>query len=386
MKRIFCALLAALMLSSCGTPDFSSENKLAGYDADMSGAIRADGGYYYLSSSPRSDMYIKTYICYYDSETGYSGIVCARPECLHQDESCSAYFPAGAEALSYYNGKLWWYDSGGIYSCDPDLRNRRKVVSTPSVERFESAVFHRGYMYLWGSSKSVENAELGENWSFGRISLKNGEYECLFEDTTAPVTAARGISSVAFSGPRAYIAFDRSNLSYDGSEWQTDYDFDIVDIDLVSGMSEIICTDSEFQPFEIYSEDGEIWVSFNKYVSGSECSAGVAKLTDGGFEEIFSYSVDNALSFYEAPVLSGGAAITYNTDGGISLCVRDLNGDLMFEGKPNAPVEYSDDTFVDSVGCDGEYVYLSTYEVGTNFSEKLAALPLDGSEGFVIKG
>lgn len=396
MKRFAIMLtLSALIFCSCGKQaDFTVEEYLADWDANTSGVVQSEDGYYYIGTAPRDDMYIKTYLCYYDKLSGASGIICGRPECLHQDSDCDAYFPAGAEGLSFYDGKLYWYDNfnGGIYCCDPDLRNRKKVVSVnhndASLEfSNHSSAFHRGYYYIWGRCQGVSDAAVQNIWKFVRISLDTGKIETLFEQA-APENIYDGISDVSFCGTHAYIAVDHADVSNDDKE---SVGFYILDFDLLTKESSTFCSGSDFTLLDIYATvDRDIYAVYREHDNGLKY--GLAKLnSSGGFETVLQLNTDfgsyiiGSVSSDTTLTLSGGVAIAYDTDNGLELSVYDLDGELLLDGAPNVEYSLPKNFWVTSVGSDGENIYMSIHDIDNSFNDATLSVPLDGSEGFVIK-
>ena len=101
-------------------------------------------------------------IIFFDKASGLSMPLCGKPECSHDDATCNAYAGRKCNALSVYDGKLYWvddyYDTMTVRRCGPDGTNRETVVEANMDHSLSSLVmndrrmfFHRGYLYVYGS-------------------------------------------------------------------------------------------------------------------------------------------------------------------------------------------------------------------------------------------
>ena len=63
---------------------------------------------------------------YYEFETGESGFLCGKPDCMHNTQDCNAFF-VSAEGLGAYDGKLYvmWHDE--VYRLNPDGTGRERI-------------------------------------------------------------------------------------------------------------------------------------------------------------------------------------------------------------------------------------------------------------------
>ncbi len=82
-------------------PDTDFDNRLGrGYP----GFAESEDAYYYISS-------LGNYIYYYDKLSGERGVLCGKPECVHDElelnEDCSGLVRAGA-VINYYKGQLYY--------------------------------------------------------------------------------------------------------------------------------------------------------------------------------------------------------------------------------------------------------------------------------------
>lgn len=147
----------------------------------------ADAYYYCFFSS--------SYIYYYDKMTGNSGVLCAKPECVHDEEeqnnSCNGYVDLFAKSLNYWNGKLhyvsfdWANKKPALFTINPDGNGKSAESSldfhgmenTAWPQRYE---YHRGKLYGWNVLEKVVDGEPLEELSILSFDPGSGEMHTLF--------------------------------------------------------------------------------------------------------------------------------------------------------------------------------------------------------------
>ncbi len=173
-KRLFAMILAALLpltLPSCGGDavpgempqefrgdggrDFQKAMHQSAF-GDLNDICQSETGYYFQFDSS---------LYYLEGESGRATILCARPDCAHDDDTCNAR--AGAYALWYSGGQLYFARrdfemSGGaavehgkhIYSLNPDGTGLRQVTDLElghtggTLSSFDTPICHRGMLYF----------------------------------------------------------------------------------------------------------------------------------------------------------------------------------------------------------------------------------------------
>lgn len=69
---------------------------------------------------------------YIDLENGESGILCGRPECTHDSDSCNAYLDSMGDGFTIYHDKIYWMTSSikerKLMRADIDGTNRKEVL------------------------------------------------------------------------------------------------------------------------------------------------------------------------------------------------------------------------------------------------------------------
>ncbi len=140
-------------------------------------------------------------LMFIDKESGVSGPLCGKPDCLHNSQDCNSFLAnERVLGLSYYDGKLYWLgactnvkgiENGyHIFSIEPD-GTKRELVRTIS-KRFDDVpggntevFFHRGYMFLCGESSSeiIKDGYPVNKVQIFAYSLKDPDHDILIEDT-----------------------------------------------------------------------------------------------------------------------------------------------------------------------------------------------------------
>ena len=113
------------------------------------------------------------YYHYYDKTTDESGILCSKPECVHNstgiNRECGAFVDCTIPSISCYNGKLYFVDSYkeegkasklALLRMNTDSTNREFVKYIDIPENCTPVCFgiHRGRMYLYAREQTTINA------------------------------------------------------------------------------------------------------------------------------------------------------------------------------------------------------------------------------------
>ena len=111
---------------------FDTDEFLEGYDcnnildAHSLNSVMFPGGI--MGTRPGLGRVLK----YYDYNADIEGVVCHKPECMHNDDTCDGYLSSLVpNSLSYYNGKLYWIGGTkelyGIWESELSGLNRKLV-------------------------------------------------------------------------------------------------------------------------------------------------------------------------------------------------------------------------------------------------------------------
>lgn len=116
-----------------------------------------------------TDRYIK----YVDKATGISGVLCGKPECSHNDESCNAHMESPAYGLLMEDGRLWFVNYKGryvLYSTALDGNDRREEAELssefmPNASGYLTFILDDGNLYMGCVKSTIENGEEADrNW------------------------------------------------------------------------------------------------------------------------------------------------------------------------------------------------------------------------------
>ena len=114
--RLLSSLLTCIVLGSCNTqessvldPKFDTEEYLPQFD------MQNEFSTWNPLCETEEQIYaifpaLSPFIYYYDKAAQVSGILCGRPECIHQDSSCNAY-TMGTGGICLYEDRLWFIES-----------------------------------------------------------------------------------------------------------------------------------------------------------------------------------------------------------------------------------------------------------------------------------
>lgn len=173
----------------------SGESKYIGYGSTSD----YKNGYFYIK-----DL---SHIMYFDYDTKKEVYLCNKPNCKHDDESCSSYLgEASTDELFYYNNHLYLIESssggvsfsitgdgtvqetssnnsGAIYRMDLDGTNKEKVFVSPSGTSFSMPFVIKGnMMYAFFEKSKVEkdggyNVVKTSDRKMVAINLDTGKHE-----------------------------------------------------------------------------------------------------------------------------------------------------------------------------------------------------------------
>lgn len=171
-------------------PDTDFDNR---FGRTNPGMAETEDAYYFIST-------LGNYIYYYDKLSAERGVLCGKPECMHDSSEtnvdCMGWVHAsGTGHVNYYDGKLYYtgYSNYGdsqihesLYRMDPDGSNRERLFPfTCTNQYFPSGgtALHRGKLYGWGDHPIVDSAEAKRNVNLSCWDLETGESKLIYERT-----------------------------------------------------------------------------------------------------------------------------------------------------------------------------------------------------------
>ena len=351
-------------------PMFDTEEYLPAYDYDnhflplLRNAAVNDSTVYYLKSCGA-----ESYLYYYDRKTQISDVLCGNPDCLHHDKTCKGYVGLCSPGLFLYDGKLYWIsailDPDGnsttdyaLHRCNEDGSSREQVIRIDTEMRYQyqpcEYYLHRGYLYFVGEEGTVdEEGNVSQLITIKAISLKDEN-----EINTIHEKKYRGVCR-----PKLYFSGNRIIYYYGFREGEKIYG-SICSYNIRTGETEEVWggyiedeMGMRLAEQSFWIKDDTIYAVFCHYKSDSSETV-LKKLENGRWEEVYVPSEETLLMLD-----GGGLLVDYKDEGedplnpeGITIYVRDLEGNLLYKGK--LP-EIEDRTGILCLGGSYEEIYIS---------------------------
>lgn len=181
MRRIFCIICILCLLSACTSEPknyladaaFDTDEKLPQFDSQsafcLPGSCLTEGEQAYYGRVMGEDS-----LSYWDKESGAGGILCGKPDCSHDDETCNGYLTAGENGLNVYDQKLYWVEKDiqekgvgtrYLWRMNLDGTDRERLQKMAPLEVTTNVIMqiHRGYVYTAGVVERVIDGKPEEN-------------------------------------------------------------------------------------------------------------------------------------------------------------------------------------------------------------------------------
>ncbi|MBR5713716.1 MAG: hypothetical protein IKX58_02855, partial [Clostridia bacterium] len=187
MKRIIFVLLSLLLLSlaACGAeegakPAGSARDPYEDYNNRFMVRGAPEGPLQWVETE---DYYFIGYK-YYDKKTEECEFYCARPDCMHEDETCDAC----KGVLGIYGGKLYFIaaidkNHSGIFTQNLDGTERKLVRPFTDDEQLQQGkvYFHRGILYCFLNESYIDNGAPKSHLRLMAIDPNKDDSRVLFE-------------------------------------------------------------------------------------------------------------------------------------------------------------------------------------------------------------
>lgn len=163
------------------------------------------------------------YTMYYDKAADDYGVLCAKPECLHNEQEenhdCTGYVGRGkVNSLSLYQGKLYYvayYHADGsptftsLFRINPDASGKEKLLDLSIPEGYapQEWLIHRGRLYMRCVQDRVINAMPIRTVALLSSPITESDIKVLYEYEIND-TGATWSSYLRFIGDRVYLAFN----------------------------------------------------------------------------------------------------------------------------------------------------------------------------------
>lgn len=331
-------------------PDFSYDpetdfDKRFANEAYMASFVEAEDVFYWVPSCG-------SYLRYCAKDGGDWGVLCGKPECLHDEDndcivrrSCSGLIPYFSPAIGYYEGKLYVvYNDDGynenffakVMRMDPDGTNKETVMIIPRLytsdgkeSKQQIFYFHRGLMFTYGTANNVDDGIPYCAICVAYMPLGGEEHTVIYEDTENTNWVY-----LNFAGEFAYIVTS-----------QTDYEevhkTRIMRYSIVTKELETIYfaegADNSLNGRYWVTEEGDFY-TLGQYEEGKGVKE-LLKLEDGELKPV--WRLEGEEEGYNCIGISDGIVIARNyeefsrsgmsTD--IDLLVKRFDGTVLYKGK-----------------------------------------------------
>ena len=315
-------------------------------------------------------MYTLTeFLHYYDKATGDSGVLCPRPECMHDDgptredlKKCSGRIDSPQASLSVFGDRLYWVEhsyeyrdycvfSMGLDGSDKQLVARLNI----STDEYQPQNFwiHRGYVYFFSDTARVIGGMPTNLCSIVRESIETGEKQEIF----SRYSYMTGEWTLRFIGDDVYIqcGYDGADGSvFDKGEPQTPEDKKALQENTVilrwnpyMEEPEVLLEEPSLNQPDPYcffvASDGTVWFVRHRPEDPEidfwdddfrEIGYLCRRDPDGTVTELFSSVIDGEL-YYIWTVFDGGVIMLQDLrtkEGTAVMCITDLEGNIVFSG------------------------------------------------------
>ncbi|MBR6006326.1 MAG: hypothetical protein IK064_01720 [Clostridia bacterium] len=325
----------------------------------MSTVLRTDDAYYYPGL-------IAAYLYYYDKVTGESGVLCPKPECLHDSErhntGCAGNISAfDGQTVSYYKGKIYFDHETGfervMYRMNPDGTGWERLFNIDCEEQYQPQrmAVHRGKIYGSNFTYIVRDAVSYETWNITCWDLETGEFKVIYEEDTG------GRPKMEFFGD--YVYFYNTYYNYAKNEDGTlitdkegvpqivDKTFKIFRYDTKTEQVEKILDVNRGSEIEGNAYNIRVAAEDRIYVAASGDGEKIYMLSEGELKEVFTVERKYQIRLLEDRVwayyfFSKGGNESKNNMIMHSL-IMDYNGNVIFEGDTDSFLDFNIEGFTE---------------------------------------
>lgn len=190
-------------------PETDCDNRFISLETDL---IELDNMYVWRGDS--------NYLIYFDKETGDSGVLCPKPECVHNEvqnnRECLGYSGDRRKSLSYYQGKIYFagydHEAGSQYHTaffrmNRDCSEKEKLFDFDPPQEYNPLEYrvHRGRIYMRCAGNRVVNGETFESLAILSTPLNEWDYRVEYEDTVPDTNPFSNY--MRFIGDDVYFAY-----------------------------------------------------------------------------------------------------------------------------------------------------------------------------------
>ena len=349
-------------------PETDYDNRFA--ELIIASMAETEDAYYLMSWGTQ-------FLHYYDKHTGDSGVLCPRPECMHDDgptradlNQCTGKIDSPQASLSVFGDRLYWVDNSyeyrdfcvfsmGLDGSDKKLEAKLEI----STEEYQPQNFwiHRGYVYFFSDTQKVIDGSPTNLCEIVRESIETCEKQVIFSRYSYMTSEW----TLRFIGDDVYIqcGFDGADGSiFEHGEPQTVEDMKVLEENTVILRWNPYMTEPEVlieepslnQPEcdNFYVEpDGTVWFVRHRPEDPEvnfweedyrEIGYLCRRDPDGTVTELFDSVIDGEL-YYMRNIYDGGMIMIQDLrakEGTAVMCITDLEGNVIWKGDlPTAFIE-----------------------------------------------
>ena len=319
-----------------------------------------------------------SFIRYYDKVSDITGVLCARPECMHTTSNCNAYANV-SRGLMWYDNKLYWAQNSKdntnieLLCMNPDGTNRQLVQSLAiNPNSYNCMVrLHRGYIYVGTIENTSKNGQAVSIFSLYREELGSPTQE---PPLICQLTFNNSSIDYHYQILNNHLYLALSHSIFEDSTVQTHvtlYSYDITN-DAFQELGETVYSDWMLSDFYVHNNTPYITVYQNNNVLRVErFSFDITR-----FETAFQLEVDHAIY----PSLGDGVVVGYAIVDNLPwYIITDYSGQILRQGE--LPVfEKSSDFLTLSIMGANETRILMTLQDLRSGKSSLLLIPTDPTE------
>ncbi|MBO4563678.1 MAG: hypothetical protein J5772_08735 [Clostridia bacterium] len=410
MKKLACFVLAVLMLLSlaaCGGKDKPAEPTAAPMDTGQSEDTAEPTldpalavfdpetdfdnrfGMNYDRLAETADAYYfsaneSSYLYYYDKASGERGVLCPRPECMHDegrgDANCSGLLHKTCATFNMWDGRLHYYgpESGqfsALYSMALDGSGRTKDVEIEETGALAGITpqrldYHRGKLYGYDLKSIVKDGEPYWGMYIFSIDAETGEFREIVtvlskDDLTQPYLYYR--TNSVYISYEEYVYNEQENSIEDFFWHVLRWDIYTEQLEEVAAVDgETLDDPAHAIERRIYiDDDGRIWSAPMR--NNLEGPHRVSVIENGVFSDAFRFETTGACFLIE------NAAVTiFMSEHRWE--VRRLDGTLIYMGE-------LDTSFLDDLIEGRTYKSDAIWSIMGNADEIFISLGLESTDG-----
>lgn len=340
-KLVALFLLAALLLSACAAPAPAAPTAPTDTEqASMPGRDAQNGfgmpgfSFQKIGSNYCGSNALGSYLYYYDTATGTSGPLCAKPDCTHDTKDCFAYTGQGA-SMSYYDGRLYWVGQSNdsstsdyaLWCSNTDASDRQqiKVISMQNVilaYQPQQYFIHRGNLFFLGQNYTVTSGKATTRYTLGYAPLDDStDFTILFDEASADTI----FLTVRFHGDSVYLCVNQAVFEESLNHMLTT-SLTITKYDIPTGTATEIFAETDLA--DLYDE---FWVTEQGtiYLPGTRGDQGyIWEIKDGEKTEVLTFD-----GTYNTPVPVENFAYLIQMKGkNRCITVKNYSGQTLYDG------------------------------------------------------